>query len=64
MGTPARYFPANQGAASKNGPTNAGLARTPAMDKLIRHVNRSERYSFESVCKSISEAVSKAKHKA
>lgn len=39
---------------------NNQKGRGPAMDKLIQHVNRSENYSFESVCKSIAEAVSKA----
>lgn len=39
------------------------VARSQKIDRLIRHINRSEKYSFESVCNTINAAVSEAKLK-
>jgi|GEM_PF-2780100 hypothetical protein len=38
--------------------------RNAMMDKLVKHVSTSPKYSFEAVCKTIGSAVEKSKKKA
>lgn len=68
MNTSTRHIPEGQDGALGGGDEKANSCDPVQQDlnvkELIRHVNGSERYSFEAVCKSISEAVGKAKSKA
>jgi len=66
MSTPARNRSTSRNSVAGNEQVKAdtSVGRNKSVDKLIRHVNSSENYSFDSVCKSISDAVNKAKVKA